>query len=509
MSDDEPTKKGTLSDKDITTRSSLGRRAFISTAVGGAAALATTQAQAQTDSDTGTFADPVGGGRSGGGSGVTDSDSGASADPAGNGRGGGGGGTTSPAPSSAEVPELIQQLPASARSEAAASIASSSSSTDALRNAAARRRFKRHSAVSALEYSTAMGPDHAAYSASVAVPTSSGRPLSRVLAVGTLAEASFAFELHQAFLAVANERAVRIPETRVRTLGFHGKEGAKPFRICVAHGIDTECSDGAPSAEARAIATSHFPSLLVWCHFEEMNRITAAQRDAVPLKKAEVTSQVKGDYIRRGAEAARAYFGFRAAVVKFIRVRHILRQRARGVPIAEEFHIRPASSRRDQPAARPPQSPPQAPLAPGAPPSPLTGDLARRMRARLLLTGSPAANPIPATYAASPPPDTPQATWAFRPPPSPLTGDLARRMRARLELAGSPAVNPAATPATPTPVPVAALLRLPRVVVPMRERGGSSSEEESINSDSTRSRNSSGSNGSWIHESDEPRYAHV
>ena len=131
------------------------------------------------------------------------------------------------------------------------------------------------------------------------------------------------------------------------------------------------------------------------------------------------------------------------------------------------------------------------------------------MRARLLLTGSPAANPIPATYAASPPPDTPQATWAFRPPPSPLPGDLARRMRARLELAGSPAVNPAATPATPTPVPVAALLRLPRVVVPMRERGGSSSEEESINSDSTRSRNSSGSNGSWIHESDEPRYAHV
>jgi len=426
----------------------------------------------------------------------------------GGGGGGGGGVTTPPAPSSAEVTGLIRQLPASARSEAAASVASLSSSAEALRNAAARRRYKHHSAVSALEWSTAMGPGHAAYSASVAVPTSSARPLSRVLAVGTFAEASFAFELHQAFLALANERAVRIPEARVRTLGFRGKEGAKPFRICVAHGIDVECSDGAPSAEARAIATSHVPSILVWCHFEEMNRITAAQRDAIPLKKAGVTSQVKGDYIRRGTEAARAYFSFRAAVVEFIRTRHILRQNARGVPIAEEFSSRPASSRRDQPTARPLQSPPQAPLAPGAPPSPLTGDLARRMRARLVLLGGPAENSITDATSAASPLDTPQAAW----PPSPLTGDLARRMRARLELAGSPGTSPAVTLATPTPAPVATLLRLPRVVAAMRMSGGSrggSSEEESISSDSTQGTNSSGSNGSWIHETDEPRYAHV
>jgi hypothetical protein len=47
-----------------------------------------------TDSDTGRYADPVGGGRGGGRGGVTDSDTGRYADPVGGGRGGGRGGVT-------------------------------------------------------------------------------------------------------------------------------------------------------------------------------------------------------------------------------------------------------------------------------------------------------------------------------------------------------------------------------------------------------------------------------
>lgn len=86
---DKPTPKGSLSDTDIITRSSLGRRAFLSTAVGGAALLATRQAQAATDSDTGTYADPDGSGGAEGSNGrytgVSDRDYGAATDPEGEG----------------------------------------------------------------------------------------------------------------------------------------------------------------------------------------------------------------------------------------------------------------------------------------------------------------------------------------------------------------------------------------------------------------------------------------
>ncbi|HPD92521.1 MAG: hypothetical protein H6900_14925 [Rhodobacter sp.] len=86
----DETKKGrkTLTEDAITSRRGMGRRALLLGALGGGAALATagmaTRAQALTDSDSGSGADPAGQGR---GTGLTDSDSGSNADQAGNGRG--------------------------------------------------------------------------------------------------------------------------------------------------------------------------------------------------------------------------------------------------------------------------------------------------------------------------------------------------------------------------------------------------------------------------------------
>lgn len=86
MSDDNKPEKLTLRDTDIVTRSLLDRRAFLATAVVGAASLATTRAQAQgvTDQDGGNTADPAGQGR---GTGFTDNDTGSTADPIGYGLG--------------------------------------------------------------------------------------------------------------------------------------------------------------------------------------------------------------------------------------------------------------------------------------------------------------------------------------------------------------------------------------------------------------------------------------
>lgn len=93
MADDPKKPRHTLSDDAIQTRRGVGRRALLLGALGGTAALATTtgRAEAATDSDTGSSADPAGRGYTG----VTDTDQGGNADRAGHGRrGGGGGGTT-------------------------------------------------------------------------------------------------------------------------------------------------------------------------------------------------------------------------------------------------------------------------------------------------------------------------------------------------------------------------------------------------------------------------------
>ena len=78
-------KKTTLAETDVKSRrGGLGRRAFLLGAFGGSTALAGCVTTSITDSDTGRYADPAGGGR---GMGITDSDSGRYADPAGRGRG--------------------------------------------------------------------------------------------------------------------------------------------------------------------------------------------------------------------------------------------------------------------------------------------------------------------------------------------------------------------------------------------------------------------------------------
>ncbi|HPD92523.1 MAG: hypothetical protein H6900_14935 [Rhodobacter sp.] len=79
-------KKTTLTDTEVQSRrGGLGRRAFLLGAFGGSTALAGCVTTSITDSDTGRYADPAGGGR--GSVGLTDSDSGRYADPAGRGRG--------------------------------------------------------------------------------------------------------------------------------------------------------------------------------------------------------------------------------------------------------------------------------------------------------------------------------------------------------------------------------------------------------------------------------------
>lgn len=77
----------TLTDTDIETRRGIGRRAFLMGTLGGTAALAgCVETVGLTDSDTGRYADPAGGGR-GLPRGITDSDTGRYADPAGRGIG--------------------------------------------------------------------------------------------------------------------------------------------------------------------------------------------------------------------------------------------------------------------------------------------------------------------------------------------------------------------------------------------------------------------------------------
>lgn len=115
MSEDPKSKKKSLENEEIVSERKLGRRStlgIIGASVAGAAAvtmgaaLLPRSAEAQSDSDTGRYADPAGRGRTGvtdsdggpnadraghgrgsGRSGITDSDTGPNADPAGNGRG--------------------------------------------------------------------------------------------------------------------------------------------------------------------------------------------------------------------------------------------------------------------------------------------------------------------------------------------------------------------------------------------------------------------------------------
>ena len=278
--------------------------------------------------------------------------------------------------------------------------------------------------MSTLDYTTGLGADHATYCASVAVP-SNGSANSRALAVGTYAQACFAFEIHQAFLVASHERAVRIPEARVRILGFSRGEAAKPFHICKVRGVDATRSDHSPEPTATAIAISAPAELLVWRHFEAMNRTTSQQLLAIPHKKCDVNAQVRQEYISSGMKAAREYYAFRAAVVAFIRCRHVVQQKASGRRIFEEFEVRGGSVAAAPPAPRitvaaapaPPMSPPVAAFAPVAA---LLGGGGGG--------GGVAAGDVAAAGAAARAPDVAAAPLQY---PSPLTGPFARRLQRR------------------------------------------------------------------------------
>ncbi|MCB1407872.1 MAG: hypothetical protein KDK01_16875 [Rhodobacteraceae bacterium] len=82
----EKPKKNSLDDTEISTRRGFGRRAFLLGTLGGTTALAGCVSAGITDSDSGRYADPAGGGR-GSARGITDSDVGAFSDPVGRGRG--------------------------------------------------------------------------------------------------------------------------------------------------------------------------------------------------------------------------------------------------------------------------------------------------------------------------------------------------------------------------------------------------------------------------------------
>jgi hypothetical protein len=295
-----------------------------------------------------------------------------------------------------EVAGFFRNLPAQHHADALG-LFSLQTSLERLGNVEARGRFSHPSAVSTLDYHPAgLGPDFATYCTSVAVP-SDGSPQSRTLAVGSYAQACYSLEIHQAFLWIANEQATRIPEARVRVLGFERGEATKTYRIVTARGLDSTRSDRSPGPDAIAIATSQTAKLLVWVHFDAMSRITAQQLSAIPMKKADVTALVRTEYVNSGLAAAREFYKFREAVVCFIRCRHIVQQATRGRAISEVFLFRGGGGSGNvgltvaspPPAARRAAAP-TSPLTPRPVaallqrvPSPLNGPIARRLRKSL------------------------------------------------------------------------------------------------------------------------------
>jgi len=89
MSDSRKPAKATLTETEISTAPSFGRRALLLGTFGATAGLAgcVVAGTGITDADTGAYADPAGGGRGTRTTGITDSDIGAYSDPVGNGRG--------------------------------------------------------------------------------------------------------------------------------------------------------------------------------------------------------------------------------------------------------------------------------------------------------------------------------------------------------------------------------------------------------------------------------------
>ncbi|GAB4264540.1 MAG: hypothetical protein Kow0013_11910 [Pararhodobacter sp.] len=84
MAQDTKKPRRSLSDDAITSRRGVSRRSLLLGALGGGALASTASiASAASDSDSGSYADPAGRGRSG----LTDNDNGSYADAAGRGRG--------------------------------------------------------------------------------------------------------------------------------------------------------------------------------------------------------------------------------------------------------------------------------------------------------------------------------------------------------------------------------------------------------------------------------------
>jgi hypothetical protein len=236
----------------------------------------------------------------------------------------------------AAVPLLSSTLLGSLLSEAAIQPLMVVTALEKLSDEDARRSFHGAAEVRRVLRCRYMGPVLDTYDSQQLLPTARGTRQRCVLAAGSLAECMFAHELHLAFLQIGHERATRLTETQTARLAFKRGESRRAFRFSQMKGSVKGSSPEINDA-ARAIASCHAASILVWTHHTTMNEAIAAQAAVIPKSRGDATDELRERYIALGAEAAAAYYDFREAAVSFIRARHQLHRQRQQRPTWGSF----------------------------------------------------------------------------------------------------------------------------------------------------------------------------
>jgi len=236
----------------------------------------------------------------------------------------------------AAVPLLSSTLLGSLLSEAAIQPLMVVTALEKLSDEDARRSFHGAAEVRRVLRCRYMGPVLDTYDSQQLLPTARGTRQRCVLAAGSLAECMFAHELHLAFLQIGHERATRLTETQTARLAFKRGESRRAFRFSQMKGSVKGSSPDINDA-ARAIASCHAASILVWTHHTTMNEAIAAQAAVIPKSRGDATDELRERYIALGAEAAAAYYDFREAAVSFIRARHQLHRQRQQRPTWGSF----------------------------------------------------------------------------------------------------------------------------------------------------------------------------